>query len=263
MKLDNPFFNKLGGLLGSAAIRHWMGSLDYKAGFYDPAVDPGSADCRSPKIYIFWHEYILFPLHLRGHCNLVMLLSQHRDANILSRVAYHLGFEFVRGSTRRGGVAALRELVRRGRRMHLTITPDGPRGPRRRLAPGAIYLASRLELPLVVMGFGFDRPWRVSSWDRFAIPRPCSRARTVISGEVLIPPDLDRAGVEHYRRQMERLLNRLTLEAEAWAAAGTRKIGQINLDPHPAPPDSLRGENDHSSRGSLRLAPGTTEIRSA
>lgn len=263
MKFDSPFLNSLGGLLGSAAIRFWMGSLDYKAAFYDPAVDPGSADCRSPKIYIFWHEYILFPLFLRGHCNLVMLLSQHRDANILSRAAYHLGFEFVRGSTRRGGVAALRELVRRSRRMHLTITPDGPRGPRRRLAPGAIYLASRLEMPLVVMGFGFDRPWRASSWDRFALPRPCSRARTVISGEVSIPPELDRAGVEHYRGEVERLLNRLTLEAETWAEAGTRKIGQVNLDRHPAPPASLRVAADHLAPGALRIAPGTSEVRSA
>ncbi len=249
MKLESPLLTSLSGLLGSAAIRSWMGTLDYKAAFYDPAVDPASADCRSPKIYIFWHEYILFPVFLRGHCNLVMLLSRHHDADILSRAAYHLGFDFVRGSTRRGGVAALRELVRRSRRMHLTITPDGPRGPRRRLAAGAIYLASKLELPLVVMGFGFDRPWRVPSWDRFAIPRPWSRARTVISQEIFMPPGLDRPGVEHYRCRTESLLNRLTLEAETWAAAGTRKIEQVNLDRYPNPLATRRHDRPHQLRG--------------
>ena len=106
-----------------------------------------------------------------------MLLSRHRDAEILSHVAYHFGFDFVRGSTNRGGAAALRELLAKSRQMHLTITPDGPRGPRRRMAPGPIYLASKLGLPLVLMGYGYDRPWRLRSWDRFAIPRPCSRAR--------------------------------------------------------------------------------------
>ena len=60
--------------------------------------------------------------------------------------------------------------------MHLTITPDGPRGPRRHMAPGPIYLASKLGLPLVLMGYAYDRPWRLHSWDRFAIPRPGSRA---------------------------------------------------------------------------------------
>ena len=230
MKLNSRWLNNMGGLLASAAVRHWMGTLDYKVAYYDRLVDPFFPECRGQKIYIFWHEYILFPLYLRGHCNLAMLLSRHRDAEVLSRVAYHLGFDFVRGSTNRGGVAALRELLRRSGRMHLTITPDGPRGPRRHLAPGAVFLASRLGLPLVVMGFGYDRPWRFNSWDRFALPRPYSRARAVPSGEIYVPPDLDRQGLEHYRQRIEELLNRLTAEAEAWAESETRRIGQRNIE---------------------------------
>ena len=235
MKLDSPWITRLGGLLGATAIRSWMRTLDYKAALYDRTIDPASPECRGQKIYLFWHEYILFPIFLRGHCNLAMLLSLHRDAEILSRVAYHLGFEFVRGSTRRGGVAALRQLLAKSRHMHLTLTPDGPRGPRRHLAPGAIFLASRLGLPLVVMGFGYDRPWRVNSWDRFAIPRPFSRARAVTSPQIHVPPNLDRDGIEHFRRKVEELLNRLTDEAEAWAASGTRKLGQRNAEPRSYP----------------------------
>jgi hypothetical protein len=159
-----------------------------------------------------------------------MLLSRHRDAEVLSHAARHLGFEFVRGSTNRGGVSALRKLLARSRDMHLTITPDGPRGPRRQLAPGCVYLASKIGLPLVAMGFGYDRPWRVrSAWDQFAVPRPGSRARAVVSGEVFVPPDLDRDGLEHHRQQVERLLNRLTDEAESWAASQARKSNQSRL----------------------------------
>jgi hypothetical protein len=240
MKLDHPLLNKLGGLLGAAAVHSWMGTLDYKVAFYDPAVDPARPECRGQKIYIFWHEYILFPIYLRGHCNLAMLLSRHRDAEILSHAAYHLGFDFVRGSTNRGGVAAIRELLHKSQKMHLTITPDGPRGPRRRLAPGAIFLASRLQLPLVAIGCGYDRPWRMGSWDRFAIPRPLSRARAVASPEIRVPAGLDRGGLEHFRRKIERLLNRLTAEAEAWAESGTRKVGQYILRPRYARPFSRR-----------------------
>jgi len=238
MKLDSPLLARLGGLLAATAIRSWMRTLDYKVAFYDPALDPASAECRGQKIYIFWHEYILFPISLRGHCHLTMLLSRHRDAEILSRVAYHLGFEFVRGSTNRGGVAALRRLLAESRRRHLAVTPDGPRGPRRRLAPGAVFVASKLGLPLVLLGFGYDRPWRVNSWDRFAIPRPFCRARAVISPNIYVPPGLDRAGLEHFREKIEQLLNRLTAEAEAWAASGTRKLGQQNAAPRAAPPMS-------------------------
>jgi lysophospholipid acyltransferase (LPLAT)-like uncharacterized protein len=128
-------------------------------------------------------------------------------------------------------VTALRGLLAKSREMNLTITPDGPRGPRRRLAPGCVYLASKLHLPLVVMGYGYDRPWRIrSAWDRFAIPRPYSRARAVPSGEIFVPPELDRDGLEHFRQKIEDLLNRLTTEAEQWAESGRRKRGQRNIE---------------------------------
>ncbi|MBI2827094.1 MAG: lysophospholipid acyltransferase family protein [Planctomycetia bacterium] len=227
MKLRSPLLLKSCGLVAASAIRSWMSTLDYRVSFYDPTVDPVDPRYSGQKIYIFWHEYILFPIYMRGNCNLAMLLSQHIDAEVLSHVAHHLGFEFVRGSTRRGGVAALRELLARSRRMNLTITPDGPRGPRRRLAQGPVYLASKLSMPIVAMGFGYDRPWRFGSWDRFAIPRPFSQARAAVSPPMHIPPNLDRTGIEHYRRTVEDMLNRLTLEAEAWAEAGTRKVNEF------------------------------------
>jgi lysophospholipid acyltransferase (LPLAT)-like uncharacterized protein len=225
---------KLAGLVAANTVRLWMSTLDYKGALYDPTVDPVDPRWRGHKIYIFWHEYILAPLFLRGHCNLAMLLSRHRDADILLETARHLGFEFVRGSTGRGGAAALRELERKGRQMNIAITPDGPRGPRRVLAQGPIYLASKLEMPLVAMGFGFDRPWRLPTWDRFAIPRPFSRACGVVSPAITIPPNLDRDGVEHHRLKVERLLNRLTLEAEAWAVARTPKVDEVVPRPQPA-----------------------------
>jgi hypothetical protein len=239
LKITGASINRLGGLMTVAGVRNWMGTLDYKIAYYDPAVDPAGSECGRQRIYIFWHEYILLPFYLRGHCNLAILLSRHRDAETLTHAAGMMGFDVVRGSTRRGGVAAIRQLLSKSRSMHLAITPDGPRGPRRRMAPGAIYLASRLRMPLVVMGFGYDRPWRFRrAWDQFALPRPFSRARAIPSGEIHVPPGLDREGIEHYREKIERLLNRLTQEAEAWADSDTRKIGQRPLERRPAPPAS-------------------------
>jgi lysophospholipid acyltransferase (LPLAT)-like uncharacterized protein len=226
MKLDHPLLYKFAALLGTTAVRAWMDTLDYRVLFYDPDVDPASPRCRGQKIYVFWHEYILFPFAMRGNCNLAMLLSRHRDAEVLSYAARHMGFDFIRGSTNRGGAAALRQLLDKSREMHLAITPDGPRGPRRQLAPGAIFLASKLGIPLVAMGIGFDRPWRVPSWDRFAIPRPCSRACCVLSPELHVPADLDRDGLEHFRLKTEQLLNRLCDESEQWAESGSRRPGQ-------------------------------------
>jgi len=230
MQLTGHLATNFAGLFMSAAVRRWMGTMEYKVAYYDPTVDPANPACHGQKIYIFWHEYILAPLYLRGNCNLAMLLSRHRDAEILARVAYHMGFDCVRGSTYKGGAAALRELLTDCRQLNLAITPDGPRGPRRTLAPGCVFLASKLGLPLVLAGLGYDRPWRAKSWDRFAVPRPGSRVRGIMSPQITIPPNLDRNGIELYRGKVERLLNRLTLEAEAWAELGTRKTCEMPME---------------------------------
>jgi len=226
VKIKSPFAIGCWSLVASATIRHWMGTLDYQIDYADPEVDPVHRAYRSAKIYVFWHENILMPLHLRGHANISMLLSRHWDANILDRVARMMGFGVVRGSTFKGGSVALRELAERAAVGNLTITPDGPRGPRRRLAAGCVFLASTLGIPIVAMGLGYDRPWRAGTWDRFAIPRPWSRARGVISRAIAIPPELDRDGLERHRLGVERLLSHLSDDAEAWAMCGARRPTQ-------------------------------------
>ncbi len=229
MRLKHPAITNLAGWLAAGGISRWMSTLDYRIVYHDSAVDPVKPTWDGQKIYVFWHEYMLFPLYLRGHCNLAMLLSRHRDADLLTHVARRLGFEFVRGSTTRGGASALRELLDRSGRMNLTITPDGPRGPRRRLAPGPIYLAAKSGLPIVAMGFAYRRPWRLGSWDKFAIPKPYSQARACISPELRIPPDLNRAGLEHYRQVVENWLTHLSAKAEDWAESGCRQAGEMPL----------------------------------
>jgi lysophospholipid acyltransferase (LPLAT)-like uncharacterized protein len=218
MRIRGEFITRIGGLAIAEFIRHWMKTVECRWAYYDPTVDPVHPDFEGPAIFLFWHEYIACPFYLRGHCDIAMLLSQHRDAEWLSQAARHMGFETVRGSTNRGGIRALRELFRKCHGMNLAITPDGPRGPRRELAPGPIYLSSRLGIPLVLTGFGYDRPWRnTRSWDRFALPRPYSRARAIFSPKIQIPPGLDRDRLEVCRVAVQGLLNFLTTEAERWA----------------------------------------------
>ena len=219
--------NRVGGLSVATLVSRWMETLDYRAAYYDPEVDPADPQFAGPMIYCFWHEYIPFLFYCRSFCHLAMLVSAHRDAELLSQAAGYLGFETVRGSTQRGGGTALRDLYRKGQYLNLAITPDGPRGPRRRLAPGAIFLSSKMQIPLVLIGLGYDRPWRMPTWDRFAVPKLYSQARAVISPAIQIPPDLERDGVEHYRSEMETMLNQFTTLAEDWAASGGRLAGEV------------------------------------
>lgn len=225
---------KSGGLAMAHVTHSWMSTLDFRAYYYDrAAMDPAHPEFRGPAIFLFWHEYIPFPFYLRGHCNIAMLLSQHQDAEWLSEAARHTGFQTVRGSTNRGGVAAIRQLLRKSRSMNLAITPDGPRGPRRKLAPGAVFLASKLGIPIITAGFGYDRPWRLGTWDQFAIPRPYSRARGILGPSISIDGSLDRAGLETARQHVEAVLNGVTAQAERWACTGRRVVGEAALRREP------------------------------
>ena len=251
MKLESPLAISATSLVSTACIRQWMGTLDYRVDFGDPTVDPVHPDYRGSKIYVFWHENILLPLYLRGHSNIAMLLSQHHDADILARVATMMGFGTVRGSTFKGGSAALRELAGRAERENITITPDGPRGPRRRLAPGCIFLASTMRIPIVAMGFGYERPWRLGTWDRFAIPRPWSRARGVVSRAIHVPADLSRNDLERQRAGVERLLVHLSDEAEAWAGSRAHRAGEMR---------SRKEPSRHAKRSALLPGPAGVSL---
>src|SRR5260370_6652572 len=176
MKLRNPWLIRLLGFLGAWLIRGWMGTVRYCFAFADK-VHP--ADVRRERfIYAFWHEAILFPAATRAKIHI--LISQHADGELIARMCRHLGHGVVRGSSTRGGGIALLELLRCSKRSHLAVTPDGPRGPRRQVKMGAIFMASITGLPIVPLGIGFSKAWRLGSWDRFAIPRPWSTAMCVV-----------------------------------------------------------------------------------
>ncbi len=228
--LSLPAFVRGCGLVTSGWVKSWMGTLDFQAFHHDPMIDPAFNHVDSQKyIYLFWHEYILFQLYLRGGCDICMLVSPNRDGEILTEAAKLIGFDVVRGSSNTGSFTAIRSLLRAAATNHLTMTPDGPRGPRRHLANGPIYLASKLQLPIVTVGMGYDQPWRLRTWDQFAIPRPFSRARCVTSEPIYVPKRMASPDFQEHRRMVEASLRSVTLQAETWATTGVSIVGQTDL----------------------------------
>jgi lysophospholipid acyltransferase (LPLAT)-like uncharacterized protein len=219
MKLRRPWLIGLVALLAAALIRFWMGTLRLRMAYLDGVKHPTDARIR-PHIYAFWHEALLFPTIFRGRANI--LISQHADGELIARACKHLGAGVVRGSTTRGGLAGLMGMVHKSKSSHLLITPDGPRGPRRRLQIGAVLLASLTGLPLVPVGLAFAPAWRVSSWDRMLIPMPWGGAYGVIGVPLHVAGHLDRAELERLRLHVEAEMHRLTEIAERWAQEGIR-----------------------------------------
>lgn len=177
-------------------------------------------DAREQQVlYAFWHDGIFGTLCPPGTCRgLKALISQHADGEWIAQVCQWLGLGVVRGSTTRGGRQAVLSMLRSvGGEANLAITPDGPRGPRREMQPGAVWIASSSGLPIVLIGVGYARAWRANSWDRFGIPVPGSRVTAVFSQPIQVPADLDRDGLEQWRAHLERELTHLNDVAEDWA----------------------------------------------
>lgn len=162
-------------------------------------------------IYAFWHGRMLVPAYTHRGQGIAILISRHRDGEYIARPVARLGFKPVRGSTTRGGAAALRESLRRANagNCHLAFTPDGPRGPRYRVQPGVIWAASRTGLPIVPAAVEAERAWVLGSWDEFTIPKPFSRVTILEGAPIPIPPDLTPAALEHHRLALEETLEAL------------------------------------------------------
>ena len=131
-------------------------------------------------IFTLWHGELL-PLlwHHRGE-GIAVVISEHRDGEIIARIAERLGYTTVRGSTSRGGGRALIGLMRAIEAGHDgAVTPDGPRGPAHVFAPGAAIASQRTGAPLAIIRATATRAWRLKSWDRFLVPKPFATVRVI------------------------------------------------------------------------------------
>lgn len=136
----------------------------------------------TPMVIVLWHGELLPILWQHRDQGISVLISTHADGEIIARICKSLGCRTVRGSSSRGGARALLELVRELEGGHeVAVTPDGPRGPRREFAPGAVVAAMRAGVPVIAFGATVDRAWRLRSWDRFVIPKPFAKVSIAYS----------------------------------------------------------------------------------
>jgi lysophospholipid acyltransferase (LPLAT)-like uncharacterized protein len=198
MKLRHPLLIRLMASLAAPLLRSWVGTVTYRFSPECRWVHPESEHVTGRFIYAIWHEALLVPAGVKSPRPVVALISRHADGELIAQVCRWFGVRAVRGSSRRGGAAALRELIEEHARSHILVTPDGPRGPRRCVQPGAVYLASCTGLPIVPVGVGFSRAWRAPSWDRLALPWPGSTVYVVVHPPVSVPGQLNREGLTPY-----------------------------------------------------------------
>lgn len=168
-------------------------------------------------LYAFWHgrQFLLFYTH--RNTGVIIPASESLDGEIQAGILSRFGFDVVRGSSKRKGDRALLGMVdglRKGKRVAISV--DGPRGPVYEVKPGVVYLAGKLNKPIVPVAVSVKRRWILSKiWDQFMLPVPFTSG-VVIYGQPVVVNGIADGELEAKRQELQNSLNRLTKEADEY-----------------------------------------------
>lgn len=166
-------------------------------------------------IIVFWHNTMLLTWYLHRNMNIAALVSKSSDGDLLAKLLRSWNYKVIRGSSSSGGDVALGIMVDYAKNnQSIAITPDGPRGPARKLKAGAVITAKKSGLPLILVGVGFKKKKILRSWDQFQVPYFFTKVNAVYSEPFYVNKDIDYNDTSEVINKCEAMLNRLQAEAE-------------------------------------------------
>jgi len=166
-------------------------------------------------IIVFWHGTMLLPWYLHRNEKVAALISKSKDGDLLAKLLRKWNYQVIRGSSSSGGDVALSIMIDYAKNNNsLAITPDGPRGPAKKMKAGAVITAKKSGLPLILMGAAYMKKRELKNWDRFQIPAFLSKANIIYSEPVYVDKNLDYNSTSEMINFCEAKLNELQTEAE-------------------------------------------------
>jgi hypothetical protein len=170
-------------------------------------------------IYTFWHDRIFLTTYWWRNRRIVVLTSKSFDGEYIARFIQRFGYGAVRGSSTRGGVGAIVEMVRLMRNGCTTaFTLDGPKGPPYVAKMGPVLLAKKSGHPIMPVTMALKRCWKAPSWDSFQIPKPFTRARVYVAPPIYVPSNASEEMLQTKRDELQQALDAINLSGEDWAA---------------------------------------------
>ncbi len=190
--------NFFGKLILPILVRSWRVESDFPADWL------ARAQQGERVILAFWHNRQIGLLRVASVLQPVsVLVSQHGDGEIITRIMARFGVGAVRGSSTRGGTGALRTMLAATREANMAITPDGPVGPRYEIKDGVVSLAALSGLPVFWVSWSSNRVWRFNSWDRFMLPKPFAQLRFHAMGPLQLDKSMKREELEAARLDLQ------------------------------------------------------------
>lgn len=165
-------------------------------------------------ICAIWHGQLLMHAYYYKGTGINILVSASKDGEIAVRAVERIGFVPLRGSSSRGGQAALLKMIKALKAGNpVAVTPDGPRGPLESAQMGTIYLAKLTGARIIPMAFGASRKIRLKSWDRHIVPMPFSSLVFLSGPPITVRKNAGREEMDGVRRELEKELNRLSAKS--------------------------------------------------
>ncbi len=169
------------------------------------------------KIMGFWHNRIFLATYYFRHRQIVVITSQSFDGEYIARFIQRFGYGAVRGSSTRGGVGALVQMIRlMKQKLPMGFSLDGPKGPRYKVKTGAILLAKKTGNPIMPFSVEAKNFWTIKSWDKLQIPKPFTRAKVLIHEPFYVSADADEAEIEIKRKELQNKLDELVETGKQW-----------------------------------------------
>ena len=212
--LKHPFTQKLISWLLAQYIR-LVYITSFKTYHFHPAAIPYMKG-EDNAIFAFWHGRMMMCPTIEPHARKMhVLISHHRDGQLISEVISHFGESTISGSSSRGGMAAVKEILRVLKNGdNVSITPDGPRGPIQIVQPGVVTTARLAGKPVLPVTFSTSHCKRMRSWDRFMLAYPFGRIVFYVGAPIPVARDIDAAGEEAARFAIEHAMNELVKIAD-------------------------------------------------
>ena len=165
-----------------------------------------AAEALGQPIHAFWHGRILPGSVYFQRRGIVVITSENFDGEWIARIITRFGYGTARGSSSRGALKAMLQLVREVRNRPVAFTLDGPRGPARVAQPGAVWLSKATGNPIIPFHLESDRHWTMKSWDRTQIPKPFAHVGLAFAPPIVVPREADAGELEAWRARLEAAL---------------------------------------------------------
>ena len=213
MKIQSRFATKCVSLFAVSILKLIYSTCRIQMIEAVPGTSPYKGYCsEGPErfLYCIWHDILLMAIFCGRPVHMAGLVSRHQDGSYLADVMKMVGLTPIRGSSARGGSQAARQCLEAAEQYHVSITPDGPRGPRHEMKEGIVFLASQSGRRVVPISARCNRYWRIQGrWTDMLIPKPFTKIEIHAGAPIEIASGLSRDEIRQETQRVQAAMDAL------------------------------------------------------